>query len=194
MTIESFPMNFIADSLNNSPIYSEDEKEQEMNKAVEDIINSKGVNDQILSNFLDNSNSSIYRLILKEYENAMLENELKKSNYYFQIQNIGRLKENWDGYNANAPLRSVVNNSLKFVICLMERQSITLNEEDITPTPYGNIVFDIYSRKGLISIEIGSKQIGFFTDFAGGYNYSSDGINTDFNTIPKELNCVLDVL
>lgn len=55
------------------------------------------------------------------------------------------------------------------------------------PSPYDTIVIDIQRPRGLVSIEIGLKKIGFFTDYADGINEESDGIATDFRTIPEKI-------
>ncbi len=111
------------------------------------------------------------------------------------ISELRNLKDNWDGRGADAISEDVFNNALKFVESLeTDGLLCKIEKEDITITPYGNVVFDFNSLKGLVSIEIGHSQIGFFTEFAINQNLSSEGITTDFFSIPKELKDALELL
>ena len=84
----------------------------------------------------------------------------------------------------------VLNNAYRFVNALSLLEA-SPEADEISYTPYGNIILDLKSRKGEISIEIGSHQLGFFTDFEDGENEASDGIETDFNTVPDLLRDVI---
>ena len=85
---------------------------------------------------------------------------------------------------------NVINNAYRFVNALVSLGVIP-TEDEITYTAYGNIVIDLEARKGLISIEIGTRQIGFFTEFEDGDDYASDGIETDFKSVPPYLSEVI---
>ena len=111
-----------------------------------------------------------------------------------KISEIDNLSDNWDGYNAIAPLKDVVKNTFKFVDCLFGDGYISVDENDIIPTPYGSIVLDVRTVMGLVSIEIGTSQLGYFTEYEKGDDMSSDGIETDFKSIPRELKEALDRL
>lgn len=84
----------------------------------------------------------------------------------------------------------VVNNSHRFVNALMEF-GIIPEAHEISYTAYGNIVIDLEAPRGLVSIEIGQHQIGFFTEFEDGEDFASDGIETDFESVPGYLKTVL---
>lgn len=84
----------------------------------------------------------------------------------------------------------VLNNAYRFVNALSILEAAP-EADEISYTPYGNIILDLMSRRGEISIEIGSHQLGFFTDFIDGKNEASDGIETDFNTVPELLRDVI---
>lgn len=84
----------------------------------------------------------------------------------------------------------VVNNSYRFVNALLGF-GIIPDVDEISYTAYGNIVIDLENPRGLVSIEIGQHKIGFFTEFEDGEDYASDGIDTDFKTIPDYLKSVL---
>lgn len=89
------------------------------------------------------------------------------------------------------PIREgVVNNSYRFVDSLTTIGFIP-EAEEISYTAYGNIVFDLEAPQGLVSIEIGQHQVGFFTEFEDGDDYASDGIETDFRSVPEYLRTVL---
>lgn len=84
----------------------------------------------------------------------------------------------------------VLNNAYRFVNALSLLEA-SPEADEISYTPYGNIILDLMSRKGEISIEIGSHQLGFFTDFIEGENEATDGIETDFKTVPDLLRDVI---
>lgn len=89
------------------------------------------------------------------------------------------------------PMREgVVNNAYRFVNSLIGIGFIP-EVDEISYTAYGNVVFDLEAPRGLVSIEIGQHQIGFFTEFKDGDDYASDGIETDFKSVPNYLEEVL---
>lgn len=85
---------------------------------------------------------------------------------------------------------NVLNNAYRFVNALSLLDA-SPEADEISYTPYGNIVLDLMSRRGEISIEIGSHQLGFFTEFQDGDDEASDGIETDFRTVPEILRDVI---
>ena len=107
-----------------------------------------------------------------------------------KISELGNLKDNWDGYGAVKIPTKVISNCKTFVNALTKCK-IKTTANDFTPTPYGTIVVDVNTKKGVISFEIGASQLGFFTEFEGGTNQHSDGINTDFTEIPDEVKKIL---
>ena len=84
----------------------------------------------------------------------------------------------------------VINNSYRFVNALLDF-GIIPEADEISYTAYGNIVIDLEAPRGLVSIEIGQHQIGFFTEFRNGDNFASDGIETSFKEIPEYLKTIL---
>lgn len=68
----------------------------------------------------------------------------------------------------------------------------TYEESEISVTNWGSIVLDIYLASGLVSMEIGGNQFGFFTDFTGTGNCGMEGTEIDFTKIPDMLQKVLD--
>jgi len=107
---------------------------------------------------------------------------------------LSELKDNWDGYGASAPSIIVLYNLTKFIYYLENNGLIIKYDVDITPTSYGTIDVDINSNNGLVSIEIGTRNIGYFTDFVDKHNYTNSGIETNFIIIPEELNLILNKL
>ena len=53
---------------------------------------------------------------------------------------------------------------------------------------------DFETGQGLVSVEIGKDQIGFFTEYERKEDVLSDGIKTDFRNIPKNLQQALSNL
>lgn len=84
----------------------------------------------------------------------------------------------------------VVNNSYRFVNSLVDF-GIIPEAHEISYTAYGNVVMDLEAPRGLVSIEIGQHQIGFFTEYEDGEDFASDGIETDFRSVPEYLKTVL---
>ena len=111
-----------------------------------------------------------------------------------RISEIDNLENNWDGYAAVAPSERVIKNVFKFIDCILDEGFNTIKKDDILPTPYGSIVLDFNSSKGLVSVEVGENQIGFFTEFINQKDFASDGIDTDFRTLSEELKKALSSL
>lgn len=105
-----------------------------------------------------------------------------------RINSIKYLKKNWDGYGADAPDEKVINNSICFINSLPESIQSEIQPERVVPTPYGTLVFDIEKNQNLISIEVGEKNIGFFSEFSDNKNISIDKVSFNPNNLPVELN------
>lgn len=92
----------------------------------------------------------------------------------------------------------VVDNAKNFIETLYKNSFYIEDEEDISVMTYGSITIDIYNKKNFISLEIGKKQIGWFSKFFYHEDkeklYESNGIDCDFVSIPKELQDSLDFL
>jgi hypothetical protein len=78
-----------------------------------------------------------------------------------------KLKENWDGYGGLAPLKEVVENSIRFLYNFPEVYLNDLDLEDIMPTPHGTMNFDWYNGDNYLCVEIGSQSIGYFHEING---------------------------
>ena len=68
-----------------------------------------------------------------------------------------------------------------------------MNSEDVVPTPYGTVDFDVLTANGtMISFEIGEKAIGYFFDDAS-KGKSNDITDISFDKLDeiKELDEVL---
>lgn len=85
------------------------------------------------------------------------------------------------------PTPEVAENAARF-ISSMERNGIACpDENDVMPSAFGTVVIDFYNERGLVSIEVGRTKVGFFTDYEDGINEESDGLATDFRSIPAQL-------
>lgn len=105
-----------------------------------------------------------------------------------RVSEIRMLKSNWDGYDAIAPSEIVVNNAFRFLDTLsVFGFTDILDPENVVPTPYGTIDMDFETSNGLVSVEIGTSQVGFFTEFSNDEDILSDGIDTNFKEIPQSL-------
>ena len=105
-----------------------------------------------------------------------------------RISEISHLDYNWNRDGSVVPSEQVIKNAFKFMDCiLILGYANYVKPEDIVPTPYGTIDVDFETGQGLVSVEIGKDQIGFFTEYVGKEDVLSDGIKTDFRTIPEIL-------
>ena len=104
-----------------------------------------------------------------------------------RISEFLMLKDNWDGYGATRLNECVARNAFKFIDAAHLCGYCPSTDDDVSLTPYGTIVIDYNSGAGLVSVEIGMKKIGFFTDFKNGDNHYSKGIETSFRIVPSRL-------
>ena len=112
-----------------------------------------------------------------------------------KLHTIACLDENWDGYDAVVPSEQTIRNSFSFVETAFKEGFTQLDPEDVYPTLYGSVVLDFETEQtGLVSVEIGKEQIGFFTDFKNKPNYALDATQSDFTEIPPTLKKVLEFL
>lgn len=97
---------------------------------------------------------------------------------YYHVHSMGY-------YGVN---QKTIDNTVRFLGAINEDGLRLPDVEDVTNEPYGTISIDYSDDNGnMLSMEIGKAKIGFFTDYADGTNDESDGIATDFKTIPEEL-------
>lgn len=108
-----------------------------------------------------------------------------------RIRECSRLNNNWDGYGAIPPAKGVKENCFKF----LRQLPLEINQPDpdnVCPTPYGSIVMDFYNDLGLISVELGTNELGYFTDFMGCKNYAVEGFKwEEYPEAMEELYCLL---
>ena len=129
---------------------------------------------------------------VRQFAEKLAPRKNKSNKLTDRILELSNLKENWDGYGAVKMPTKVISNCKAFVNSLT-KYKIKINANDFSPTPYGTIVVDVNTPKGVISFEIGTSQLGYFTEFEGSSNRHSDGINTDFQEIPEEVKKILNV-
>ena len=115
-----------------------------------------------------------------------------------KINLFGKLAENWDGHGASAPNHKTLVNARKFIMESIAKEDVlleTLEPDNITPTPYGTIVFDWEVDKNIVSVEIGDTKIGFFTDFGNnGNNIISEGEVFNGRKLPENLKQAFRIL
>lgn len=105
-----------------------------------------------------------------------------------RISEISHLQYNWNGEGAVVPSEQVIKNTFKFLDCIsIYGYTNYVKPNDIVPTPYGTIDIDFETGQGIVSVEIGKDQIGFFTEYSTKEDIFSDGIETNFRSIPSIL-------
>jgi hypothetical protein len=121
-----------------------------------------------------------------------------KIDYRREIENrilkINKLNYNWDGYGGVIPDENAINNSIKFIDNIPESLLKDLKDDNITPTPYGTIVYDWEKRGEIVSVEIGTNKIGFFTEFKNNENYNLEAEIFNEYALPESLNKAFQVL
>lgn len=111
--------------------------------------------------------------------------------FYAKIERIGLLRDNWDGYGSEKPNREAIMNA-RHLIETLDRETLkSLASDAIYPSSYGSVILDFETERGLVSVEIGDKTMGFFTDFIDGNNYAAEDISTDFVSVPTSLESCL---
>ncbi len=104
-----------------------------------------------------------------------------------RLYSFGSLERNWDGFGADTPDESTINNSGALLNMLPDTFIQNLDPDDIVLSPYGTIVIDWRRNDQLLSIEIGTSKVGFFTEFENSKYLSLE--DTTFNTtkLPDEM-------
>ena len=106
-----------------------------------------------------------------------------------RVSEISQLEDDWNCEGAVAPSEEVIKNTFKFLDVIEAFGFVDyLNSDNIVPTPYGTIDLDFETEsKGIVSVEIGKQEIGYFTEYNDHENFMSEGIKTSFKEIPEEL-------
>lgn len=111
--------------------------------------------------------------------------------YFDVLESLSHLKDNWDGDGAVQPNQEALTNS-KRLLSLMDITVLqTLSPESVYASSYGSVVMDFETNRGLVSVEMGDKSMGFYTDFHDKKNYAVEGISTDFQKVPETLESYL---
>ena len=104
-----------------------------------------------------------------------------------KITDLTHLPNNWDGYGASDIDYNVIQNSIAFLQIIPDAIANKLKEDNIIATPYGTVVMDFVFNSDLISVEIGEKTLGFFSEFQDGSEFSINSITYNSNKLPSEL-------
>lgn len=103
------------------------------------------------------------------------------------VKNLASLPNDLPGVDFEVPSRQIIDNAILFLEAMKQAGLECPDEGRVMPSVFGTIVIDVETERGLISIEIGRTKVGFFTDYEDGINEESDGLPTDFGTIPEPL-------
>ena len=86
---------------------------------------------------------------------------------------------------------SCIKNAKQMIVNLKYSRCFLPKLDDIYPTDYGTIIMDFELEKGILSLEIGNTQYGFYTDFENpDENYSAEE-TFDFQDVPGSLRPLL---
>lgn len=103
------------------------------------------------------------------------------------LKNLKTLPKNYQDIDFEIPSEVIIDNAQKFLLSMQKANLPCPDDGCVMPSVFGTIVIDVMVERGLVSMEIGRTKVGFFTDYEDGINEESDGISTDFNTIPEPL-------
>lgn len=129
-----------------------------------------------------------------EIEPSTFTTPIEYNPYIQRLEYIRSLPDNWDGFKAAKIDIDAYMNSLSFIDCIDTNILSLLSEEDITPTPYGTITMDFRKGENVVSVEIGNKDIGFFTDFQYLEDLELESKKFNKNHLPEELEKALKIL
>ena len=103
------------------------------------------------------------------------------------LKNLKTLPKNYQDIDFEIPSEAIIDNAQKFLLSMQKANLSCPDDGCVMPSVFGTIVIDVMVERGLVSMEIGRTKVGFFTDYEDGINEESDGIVTDFTTIPEPL-------
>jgi hypothetical protein len=130
---------------------------------------------------------SDFESFLEYYKPVKTAPQLIQLDIIEKIKSFHSLNRNWDGYDATNPDIVVINNSIAFINSLPETVVSDINKDNLIPTPYGTVVIDFSKDKELVSVEIGEKKIGFFSEFEDGSDMKMEGVLFNQDKLPFEL-------
>lgn len=99
------------------------------------------------------------------------------------LQEISTLEENWDGYGAIPVSERVIKNTQSILNRLYGHYPT------LSPSTYGTISLDFEDEKeeNFVYLEVGTTEIGMFTDFQDKENFEIDREKFDENKLPSLL-------
>lgn len=83
-----------------------------------------------------------------------------------KINEISKLQDNWDGYNAAKPHPLIIS-KVQLLLYELYLHLYNFDADDITPTPNGTIHVDCYSCDIKYSIEIGLEYSAYYIEEKG---------------------------
>jgi hypothetical protein len=84
-----------------------------------------------------------------------------------RLNDFTKLPDNWAGEGTAAISAIVVSNVRAFLHSIGDDYTIKLNNESLTPTPYGTINLDWATENGNLSVEIGRTRMAFVAELPG---------------------------
>lgn len=111
-----------------------------------------------------------------------------------RLAEIASLRDNWDGYSAVALDKTAIENVRKVFKMLPDYAKTALHFEDIVPSPYGTINLEWSKNNYFVSLEIGNKEIAFFSELPDNTKPFGDNIPFDSAKLPTEFLAALTTL
>lgn len=103
-----------------------------------------------------------------------------KNSVLKEIDELIKLKANWDGYGAIPILEDSIHNAKSIVL----DESINVsNIEDVQPNPNGTVSIVWSNGMNQVCLEVGTEKMSFFADINGKTSYSNIEKITNENTL-----------
>ena len=112
---------------------------------------------------------------------------------YKRIAEINELRDNWDGYGAATISPRIIDTILQFLQVLPAKYAMKLDEDSLTPTPYGTLVVNWEVDRDIISLEIGEESAAYFSEIKA-YYISEDYIYNIGVEVPTSILNLLEKL
>ena len=138
------------------------------------------------SNYLNYPSYIDFKLDNKTYQKYLA--HLKLDNINSRLDEISKLKHNWDGYNAEIPSENVLEISKKFLSKLPTKFIDVLDFDDIYPSTHGTIIIEwVTNDRYFVTVEIGEVTSSYFSYLPNNAECCKDKIKNIINHIPDEL-------
>lgn len=105
---------------------------------------------------------------------------------------LGKLHYNFDGYYASPPNYKCIGNVKRIIYSLPPKYIGKLNARDVTPSTYSTVLLEWYNDDYLVSVEIGEKSSGYYSEFRDKSNPYNDEWEISDGVVEELLNKLYD--